>query len=109
MERVQSHPRAKYSEPGAIADVGWARTPTGWVPIPSKDVKERIEDQMIPELGWAIRNNLMPTIGQGNPPPFKPKRGYFWKFHRLKQEWQQLKQYPSKRRTPPMNSPFMVD
>lgn len=50
-------------EPGAITDTGWARTSSGGLaPVPSQDVKQRIEDQFIPEIMWALRNNLMPTF-----------------------------------------------
>jgi hypothetical protein len=46
----------KNIQAGAIPDVGYAFTGTGLAPIPSSDVKERIEDQIIPETMWAIRN-----------------------------------------------------
>lgn len=77
------------SEGGAIADVGYARTTTGWAPIPSKDVKERIEDSFIPETLWAVRNNMLPTMGMNlAPPPFKPPEGKAWVYNPLKQEYQ---------------------
>jgi hypothetical protein len=77
------------SEGGAITDVGYARTTTGWAPVPSADVKERIEDQLIPEAMWAWRNNVLPTIGKNMaPPPFKPPPGKVWDWNPAAQEYQ---------------------
>lgn len=59
-------------EAGAINDYGFARTSTGYAVVPSKDVKERIEDQFIPETMWAIRNMLKP------PPPASYMKDYHW-------------------------------
>lgn len=89
MERSSTVPGHGYSEAGVIPDLGWGKTETGYVPIPSKDMKERIEDQIIPEIMWAIRNNLIPTFGQGTSPPWKPKTGYVWWFNAARQEWQE--------------------
>lgn len=80
------------SEPGAITDVGYARTATGWAPIPSKDVKERIEDMNIQEAMWALRNNVLPTLGVNrSPPPFEAPAGQHWWFNAAKQEYQLVK------------------
>lgn len=77
------------SEGGAVSDVGYARTKTGWAPVPSKDVKERIEDQIIPELMWSWRNNVMPTFGTNQtPPPFPAPAGKEWYFDPVRQEYQ---------------------
>lgn len=76
-------------EAGAITDVGWARTQTGWAPIPSKDVKERIEDNLIQEGMHAVRNNVMPSFGYNMAhPPFKAPEGQAWWFNTLRQEYQ---------------------
>lgn len=70
LERVASQPGKPYSEPGAITDVGWVAVPGGGLaPVPSKDVKERIEDQLVPEMSWAMRNQLMPNLIQTPKPP----------------------------------------
>jgi hypothetical protein len=49
------NPSKKQLQSGDIADQGFAFTGTGLAPIPSSDVKERIEDQIIPEAAWAKR------------------------------------------------------
>lgn len=53
---------------GAINDYGFVRTPRGYAVVPSTDVKERIEDQFVPETMWAVRNSLLPMIS-GHPAP----------------------------------------
>lgn len=80
---------------GTIPDVGWTQTPTGLSPVPSKDVKERIEDQAVPETMWAIRNQLMPNIREfqnlpHNKPPnnLLPKGAIDWSWSFLNQEYQ---------------------
>ena len=56
-------PGLPHSEPGQVVDTGWSRTNTGGLaPVPSEDVKQRIEDQFIPELMWAIRNLIKPNM-----------------------------------------------
>lgn len=90
MERTVTEPGRPFQEPGAIPDVGFVKTPTGLAPVPSKDAKERIEDQAIPELMWSLRNNLLPSLGHGEPPPQHalPQGAYRWKWNVWKQEWQ---------------------
>jgi len=55
-------------EAGAVNDYGFARTSKGLAVVPSSDVKNRIEDQLVPETMWAIRNQLVP-IFSGHPAP----------------------------------------
>ena len=92
-ERTASQKGRLSQEAGWTPDVAYARTDTGLTPVPSKDVKERIEDQLIPEIMWAIRNQLMPNItGQGAPPLNQLPKGYDkWRWNKLKQEWQPSK------------------
>lgn len=92
MERIPGAPEALHSEPAAVTDVGYARTVSGgYTPIPSKDVKERIEDNLILETIWAFRNNLMPSISNHNfaPPPVPLRQGHQWTFNPFNQEYRQ--------------------
>lgn len=67
------------SDPGSIPDVGWARTKTGFVPVPSLDVKQRIEDVMPHEWAHYIRNNLLPGINSKYMNvPFAARPGEKW-------------------------------
>lgn len=86
MERTATDPYNKHAEPAAIPDVGWARTQTGWAPIPSKDVKNRIEDMIIPEIAWGIRNMGNPSVGNLQP-PFPAPEGHKWTYHFGAQEY----------------------
>lgn len=89
-----SDPGNPSKEAGYVADFGFARTPTGLAIVPSEDVKNRIEDQLIPELGWAIRNNLLPNLGMGQKPDpylfdsFDGRPVVDWKWSSWQQEWQ---------------------
>lgn len=83
-------PTAGYRESGALPDVGYALTPSGgYAPVPSKDVKERIEDIMPAEWMWWIRNQGLPTVGMNQaPPPVDVPPGYdAWVYHPLRQEY----------------------
>lgn len=76
------------AEGGAIPDIGYARTQTGWAPIPGKDVKERIEDNLIQEGLHAFRNNVLPSVGINRTPPFPAPEGKYWFFDPIRQEYQ---------------------
>lgn len=62
VRRTASIPGAPYADMGHVADFGFVRTPHGLAIVPSKDVKERVEDQIIPETMWAIRNMMLPNM-----------------------------------------------
>lgn len=80
---------SKSIEPGHISDRGWIRTETGLQPVPSKDAKNRIEDQIVPELMWAARNYILPNVrsDMAPPPDLLPKGAYKWKWSILNNEW----------------------
>lgn len=90
LERVVSEPGRPAKEVGAIPDFNFARTETGYTPVPSKDVKERIEDMTIPEMQWSIRNMIAPATGQMKPPPksWLPKGAKEWIYNPTKGEFQ---------------------
>lgn len=70
-EITQSPADAPQTEAGVISNYGFARTKTGLRPVPSNDVKNRIEDQMIPETLWAIDAYGSPFIGSKRSQPSK--------------------------------------
>lgn len=88
LEVAPGHPGQPSSEGGAIADTGYTRTTTGWAPVPSQDVKQRIEDNFVQERLWDIRNNVLPSFGMNfAPPPFPAPPGKVWEFHVPTQEY----------------------
>lgn len=68
-EAVSTSKGAPHQQAGAISDIGFTRTSSGgYIPVPSQDVKERIEDNMFHEATHFFRNNLMPNLTGGTPP-----------------------------------------
>lgn len=90
LERTRSLPGKPEAEHGSIPDMGWAKTKSGIVPIPSKDVKERIEDNMPHEWSHFWRNNVAPNWGGGTMPPKSalPKGAIRWEWSHMHQEYQ---------------------
>jgi len=77
---IPGSPDAGHQDPGVVTDVGFAKTKQGYVPVPSEQVKERIEDILPHEFGHFIRNNVFPNLGLSfDPPKNVPlKKGYRW-------------------------------
>lgn len=80
---------------GAVSDFGFVRTAEGNLSIvPAKDVKERIEDQILPEAEHALRRLRLVPYG---PPPPSPKEfplppGYdHWKWNKWQQQFEPAK------------------
>lgn len=95
LERTGQDRRDRYSEGGSIPSVGWAENGSGGLmPIPSQDIKNRIEDQIIPESVWAVNNQLKPNFGVGSQPPRSalPKGYSGWQWSHADQAF-----YPVKR------------
>jgi len=92
LERTGMSSTAPYSEGGSIPSVGWAKTPDGGLrPVPSTDVKNRIEDQVIPETAWAAQHMVAPNFSK-NPtakPPVDalPKGSVDWRWSVSRQAW----------------------
>lgn len=89
MERTATAPGAAHQEPGAIPDVGYSQTPRGLAPVPSKDVKERIEDMALASIPWMWRNQILPNFGGGDKPDRRllPEGAVDWTWSASKQEW----------------------
>lgn len=70
------------SESGALPGVGFERTARGFYPVPSKDIKERIEDIMPHEWMHFLRNNVMPAFGMNKAPPAfpPPPKDHVWSY-----------------------------
>jgi len=87
LKRTVSAPGAGSQEPGAIPDVGYARTPSGFAPVMSKDVKDRLEEDWIGSLLWNIRNRLAPTVGNNrNRPGAEIGADEYWSYSPMAKE-----------------------
>lgn len=94
LERTGMSKSTPHSEGGSIPQVGWAQTPDGGLrPVPSQDIKNRIEDQLVPETVWAAQNLVAPNIGKGPRPPQDalPPGAKMWRWSVSRQAW-----YPDK-------------
>lgn len=94
LERTGQDSKSRYSEGASIPSVGWAETADGGLmPVPSTDIKNRIEDQAIPETAWAFENMIKPNFQAGARPPTSalPKGYGSWVYSPFRQAW-----YPKK-------------
>lgn len=86
-DRIVSPKGQPWREPGAIADIGWTRTPDGgWAIVPGQDAKDRIEDTPA-EWGWMVRNMILPAFGKNMSPPMAPPKGQEWTFDPVRQAY----------------------
>lgn len=93
LERSAAFVGRPYQEAGAVGELGFSKTPTGYAPVMSKDFKERAEDDAFSEIAWHVRNRAPQTFGfdaTGLPPPetWLPPGAVRWVWHPIKQEWQ---------------------
>jgi len=94
LERTPGAPGAMHTEPGAITSVGHALQPGGgYGPVPSENIKQRIEDNVIQEVLWAIKNNILPSFSPSaqSPPAFDPGPGKMWMWDPLLMEYKAIK------------------
>jgi len=91
LRRTAAAPEGGYSEAGAITDVGHSRTASGgYAVMPSRDAQERMEDNIIAQIYWALRNQVLPEFAGGafSPPPGAPlPEGMVWQYHPLSGEY----------------------
>jgi len=94
LSRTVSAPEAGSQEPGAFPDIGYSRTPSGYAPVMSKDVKDRLEEDFLGMLAWSLRNRLPPTLDAhvGNKPD--DGSGDYLVYSPIKQEYVKI---PKKR------------
>lgn len=93
MRRQSSAPTAVHQEAGAVSDIGFTRTSSGgYMPVMSKDAKDRLDDDTIGMLSWNLRNRILPTLGgKGTPPDVPAPAGKYWRYNPIKQEYQLYK------------------
>lgn len=89
LERTAALPGRGSQEAGVISDYGYTLTKDGHLAIrPGTEQKQSMEDDLISELSWHLRNRV-------TPPPYPkehdPGPGRYWKWIPLLGEW-----YPEK-------------
>lgn len=78
-------------EAGAFPETRWARTQSGWQPLPSREAYEDADLANPSAWSWYWRNQALPTLGQGGSAPpdsWLPKYATGWVWHPMLQEWQ---------------------
>lgn len=93
LDRTAADPNALHSEAGAVTDMGFARTATGYAPVPSRNTQERIEDNIISQITWAIRNQMLPSLGYRHIPPNIGDDNQDWYYDVGSQEYRQRPPY----------------
>ena len=93
-QRTASDPRNSSVEAGAIPDVSFIWTGTGYAPVPGQEAKNRIEDDFFSEMAWNIRNRLIPSVlpfeWGDRPPPYDAGKGRHWLFNPVFQEYRSV-------------------
>lgn len=89
LERIAGFVGRGQAEAGVVTDYGYSKTDSGYAIVPSKDWKDRGEDQLAPEFGWAMRNVVRNTYSPKPPPDsFLPDGAIGWRFNVYMQEFQ---------------------
>lgn len=83
------------ADPGAINSYGYMRTDSGGLAIiPSKDAKERTEDDFLQQLQWAVRNQVVPFNSGLKPPDpreYDPGKNREWRWFPQYQEFRSVR------------------
>lgn len=87
MERQASDPNNPNREAGMVSDVGFTRTRSGYMPVRSKDAVDRLDDDMLGNFAWNMRNRLAPTFQMNRETPYPAPPHHYWKYHPLMQEY----------------------
>jgi len=89
---VYGDPNNPAKEPGSITSVGYMKNDDGSLSIvPSDDAKQRTEDDLIQQVAWSVRNQLVPALSGPNKKPdprdYDPGAHKEWRWSRLHQAW----------------------
>nr|QJB20547.1 MAG: DNA pilot protein [Microvirus sp.] len=88
LKRVVADPNLPSQEPGAVTDVGFLRTRTGWAPVKSTDASQRLEDDMLGNIQHFVRNRIVqPLWSLKEGAPFKAPPGKVWAFDHVRGEY----------------------
>jgi len=67
-------------EPGQNPSIGYLDTGTGYFPVYSENAKERLEEDLIGNIMWQLKNRVGPAFGRNFNPPvhIPPQPGKKW-------------------------------
>ena len=91
MQVVRRPPGQMWSEPAAVPDLGFAQTATGFAPILSRGAQERLEDNIIGQLAWSLRNQVMPTLMMNYSPPHSARPNHYWWYNPVMQQYEHVR------------------
>lgn len=93
MERQGWDNANPHREAGAISEIGYSQSGTGYAPVFSKDFTDRSEDDIAAKIGWWMRNRVPQTfnITGSHKPPFPAPKGEYWMYHPYMQEYRLYK------------------
>lgn len=76
------NPATGWGEVGTIPAQGWQKNPYGYFPVPSADVKQRIEDITPAEWQWALSTYIGSATNPAKwaPPGHHLRPGEMWRF-----------------------------
>lgn len=97
-QKSHASPGKPFQAAGEYTDYVFGRTATGLHPVPSKEMQDAIEDKMIPETMWALRNYLYPTFISRTRSHMQPSLrehplppGYIWRWKPVAAEFRPYK------------------
>lgn len=88
-ERTASQAGREAQEAGWRPDVSYSRTDTGLVPVIPRGLSESLEDDLIGQILWRIRNQVAPNFGRGGKPPVNqlPRGADHWRWDKFNQQF----------------------
>lgn len=88
LKRQTTAPSNPSHEAGPIAEMGFLRTPTGYMPVKSRDAMDRMDEDNLGSAIWSLRNRVLPSFGINQNPPDAPlPEGKRWAYHPFWQEY----------------------
>lgn len=92
LEKTIARPGAPSQEPGSITENAHSTDASGHKPnYMSKDVMDRVEEDVAGQFGWNLRNRVLPSFGLNMDPPKyeKLKPGHEWVYNPAFQRYEQ--------------------
>lgn len=101
LKKTVSQPDRPGQEAGWRPDVSYSRSDDAFHPQIPESLSESMEDQLIPQVMWGLRNYVLPNLGAGDPPAASQLPPGFdkWNWSVKKQGWVPAKKTYWEKRT----------